>query len=134
MKIKHSKNQSANFTLIIKTAIITLVTIIAFIFLFSVFMFLSKRGYEYATVFATLSLAAGAFAGSVFLSNLIGNKGLLIGLLVGSVIFVLVTLISLIVDKGAITTNTLFHLIIIILSSTIGGIIGVNKAHNKKYI
>lgn len=83
---------------------------------------------------ATISLALGSFAAAYYVSSIIQNKGYLIGTLVGLITFGIVTIISLIVNKNGLTVNTLFHLIIILLSSAIGGILGVNKNKSKKYI
>ena len=52
----------------------------------------------------------------------------------GIVTFAVVTLVSLIVDDGGFTQNTIFHFVIIMLASLIGAILGVNKTSNKKYI
>ncbi|MEE1074050.1 MAG: TIGR04086 family membrane protein [Acutalibacteraceae bacterium] len=134
MKKDYEKKNSFNYGLIIKTAILNIITTAAFIFIFAVVMYLAQTGYEFATVFATVSLAAGSLVSAFYLARKIGKKGFLVGLLVGGAEFIIVTLISMFVDKGGITVNTLFHLIIILLSSLIGGIVGVNKAGKQKYI
>ncbi len=134
MKAKLDKYQGIDLGFIIKTVILGIITTGIFILLFSVFMYLSQMGYEYSPVFATVSLAAGTFVSAFYAAKKIGSRGFLTGIIVGGVTFIAVTLISLIVDKGSLTSNTLFHFIIIMLSALIGGIMGVNKAHNKKYI
>lgn len=134
MKKDYEKKNSFNYGLIIKTALLNIITTAAFIFIFAVVMYLAQTGYEFATVFATVSLAAGSLVSAFYLARKIAKKGFLVGLLVGGAEFIIVTLISMFVDKGGITVNTLFHLIIILLSSLIGGIVGVNKAGKQKYI
>lgn len=134
MKKDYEKKNSFNYGLIIKTAILNIITTAAFIFIFAVVMYLAQTGYEFATVFATVSLAAGTLVSAFYLARKIAKKGFLVGLLVGGAEFIIVTLISMFADKGGITVNTLFHLIIILLSSLIGGIMGVNKAGKQKYI
>ncbi len=134
MKAKLDKFGGINLGFILKTVILGVVTTSIFILLFSVFMYLSQMGYEYATVFATVALATGTFVSAFYAAKKIGNKGFLTGIIVGLITFLTVTVISLIVDKGSITSNTLFHFIIIMLSALIGGIMGVNRAANKKYI
>jgi putative membrane protein (TIGR04086 family) len=134
MKKDYEKKNSFNYGLIIKTAILNIITTAAFIFIFAVVMYLAQTGYEFATVFATVSLAAGSLVSAFYLARKIAKKGFLVGLLVGGAEFIIVTLISMFADKGGITVNTLFHLIIILLSSLIGGIVGVNKAGKQKYI
>ena len=134
MKTKLEKLSGIGLGFVIKTVIWGVITTALFILLFSLFMYISQMGYEYATVFATVSLAAGTFASAFYAAKKIGKKGFLTGLIVGGITFLLVTVVSLIVDNGSVTSNTLFHFIIIMLSSLIGGIIGVNRAVNKKYI
>ncbi len=101
-----------------------------FILIFALVMYLSGAAFKYAPVFATLSVAIAAF----FTAKMQGSKGLLVGAVIGGIAFILITLVSLIVNSGGITLNTLFHFIIIMLSSLIGGIIGVNKGKSHKYI
>ena len=82
---------------------------------------------------ATISVAIGAFATAYSAAKKVGKKGILVGSQVGGVIFGIITVISLFIDKGGITVNTLFHFIITMLASLIGGILGVNKGSTKKY-
>ncbi len=87
-----------------------------------------------ASPFATISAAVGALLSSLFAARKIGDRGYLVGLLVGLAAFAVITAISLIVSPNGLGYNTLFHLIIITLSSVIGGILGVNVGKSKKYI
>lgn len=87
----------------------------------------------YAAPFATLSLAIGSFFASRKTSKKIGDKGYITGLIVGLTVFVIITLLSLILGNGF-SINTLFHFIIVTLSSLVGGIMGVNGKKSKKYI
>ncbi len=87
----------------------------------------------YATPFATISLAVGCFIASRYTAKKIGDKGYLIGIIIGAVLFVFITALSLIVGNS-LSLNTFFHFVIIMLSSIVGGIMGVNKDKHKKYI
>lgn len=87
----------------------------------------------YAAPFATLSLAIGSFFASRKTSKKIGDKGYITSLIVGLTVFVIITLLSLILGNGF-SINTLFHFIIVTLSSLVGGIMGVNGKKSKKYI
>lgn len=87
----------------------------------------------YATPFATISVAIGCFNAARHTAKKIGDKGYLVGLIIGSVVFTVITALSLILGNG-LSINTLFHLIIMMLSSLVGGITGVNKNKHKKYI
>ena len=84
--------------------------------------------------FATISVAVGSMAAAFYTARKFGSKGYLIGLLVGIITFLAVTVISLIVSGGALSTNTLFRFLIIVISSLIGGILGINLQRDKKYI
>lgn len=128
------ENEGFRFAIPLTAALLGIVVTAAFMALFAVVMYMAQIGSEYSPVLATVSLAAGTLAAAFYAARKIGKRGLLIGLATGGITFVLVTLISLIVDKGGITYNTLFHLIILMLSSLIGGVLGVNKKDNRKYI
>ena len=85
----------------------------------------------FATPFASISAAAGCLISSFFASRRFGSGGLLNGVICGGVTFVITLLISLWLDKGGLTVNTLFNLIIMLLSGLIGGIWGVNQKQKK---
>lgn len=87
----------------------------------------------YAAPFATISLALGSFVASNIAAKRIGDKGYIVGLIIGLTVFMLITVLSLIMG-GSISLNTLFHFIIVTLSSLVGGITGVNGQSQKKYI
>ena len=105
-----------------------------FIMHFALVIYMTGSTYRYASVFATVSVGAGAFTASFFLAGKTGSKGWLAGMIVGGVTFLVITAVSLIINQNGASFNTLFHFIIIMLASVIGGIAGVNKATNKKYI
>lgn len=118
----------------IKALILGIAVTAGFIALFSGVCCFASVGLKYAAVFATVSAAAGAFTSAWFLARKTGAKGWLIGLAVGFAAFAVITLASLIINRGAVTGNTLFHLVIIILSAMIGGVLGVNKGINNNYL
>ena len=111
----------------IKAFILEAAVTAVFIAIFSGVCCFASGGLKYAAVFATVSAAAGAFAAAWFLARKMGSK-------VGFASFALITLASLIINRGAVTGNTLFHLVIIILSAMIGGVLGVNKNTGKNYL
>ena len=118
----------------IKAFILEAAVTAVFIAIFSGVCCFASGGLKYAAVFATVSAAAGAFAAAWFLARKMGSKGWLIGLAVGFASFALITLASLIINRGSVTGTTLFHLVIIILSAMIGGVLGVNKNTGKNYL
>lgn len=104
------------------------------IFVFAALMLLIKTGNRFAPVFATVSVAFGTFFAAAYTAKRMGSRGYINGLIIGIITFVIITAVSLVIDKGAPTMNMLFHFVIIILSSLIGGVVGVNFGRNKKYI
>ncbi len=111
----------------------TAVTLLCMLAFSAITMFFDvDRGF--LPFFATASIAVGGLTASMYAAKKIGDRGYLVGIIVGLAVFAVITLISLAVSDGGITYNTLFHLLIITLSSAIGGIIGVNIGKNKKYI
>ncbi len=101
--------------------------------IFAAIMLFAKFDREYAVPFATISLAVGTLFAARFASGKIGSKGYLVGLIIGVVVFLILLVISIVINRSSLGVNTLFHFIIIVLSSLIGGISGVNK-RNKKLI
>ena len=121
------------YMIYIKGIVAGLVVTALFVVLLSLIMLFLDLNYKFAAPFATLSVAAGSFVAAYITAKSIGNKGYIVGAVVGIITFLIVTVIALIVNKSGVTNNTLFHFIIITLSSILGGITGVNKK-GKKYI
>ena len=102
--------------------------------IFAAIILLADIDRALAQPLSSIALGAGGFAAAFYSAKKIGGKGYLIGLLIGICTFVAVTLIGLIINKGGLTVASLFRFIIAFLASVIGGIMGVNRKHNKKYI
>ena len=98
----------------------TLISMLAFAALLLIF----SIDRAYSAPFATISLAVGSFIASRYTAKKIGDKGYLIGIIIGAVIIV----------GNSLSLNTFFHFVIIMLSSIVGGIMGVNKDKHKKFI
>lgn len=130
-KIKRERTLSK--TVLISSVIGTIATILLML-IFAAVIVMFQLDRAYAAPLSTVSIAIGSMISSYFCGGKIGKNGYLIGLLNGAVIFALVLLISLIVSDWKLTSNTVFHLIIILTASTAGGIFGVNKKSSKKYI
>lgn len=129
-----NETENKNGGLYFKTFLIEIFSILISVLIFAAVMLVSESFFDYASIFATVAVAFGTFFATYYLSYKKGKKGLLNGLLVGGTTFLIFVIISFIVDDGAVTINTLFRLIIVLLASFIGGVLGVNKASNKKYI
>ena len=126
-------NQNKAVTYLIGAVIGVAVTL-ALIMASAAFVLFFNLDREFCAPLGTVSLALGSFAAAYYVSKKSERKGYIIGTVIGLVSFGAVTVISLIVNKGGMSVNTLFHFIIIVLASAIGGILGVNKGKTKKYI
>lgn len=115
------------------TGLIQIAVILLSISVFALIMNFADIDYKYSPVFGSVTMGLSALAGSFYLAKTKGNKGYLIGLIIGGVTFLIVTLVGMIINDGGISINTLFHLVIIMLAAITGGIMGVNK-NTKKYI
>lgn len=119
-----------DWKLIIISGILQIAVTVVFISLFAAVMYFLEVNNKYSPIFGSVAVALGTFASSYFVSSKRKNKGYLNGIIIGSITFVLITLIGLIINGGGVTVNTLFHMIIIILSAVVGGILGVNSHSN----
>ena len=108
-------------------ALTGLAVTIGFIAMFAAIMLIANADRVYASLFATLSVAAGAFFSSLYVAKRVSIKGILSGLIAGLCYFLVITAVSLAADGSGLTLNSLFHFVIIILSSAIGGIVGANR-------
>ncbi len=122
----------------VKTVIISvisgiIVTVVS-IFIFAAVMYFAGLDKIYSVIFATVSVALGCFTAAYIAAYKNKQKGFLTGVIVGGSVFTVILLISLLADKGSVTSNTLFHFIIFMLSSVVGGVMGVNKSDSRKYI
>lgn len=129
-----SRSDGSKTFIFIKGALIGVAVTLIMMLLFAVIMYAVSLERALAAPLATVSLAVGTFFAAFYVAAKMGNKGYLIGLITGIAVFAAITLVSLLIDRSGLTLNTLFHFIIIMLSSFIGGVVGVNKGKNKKYI
>ena len=134
MKKDLISEKNGKIGIIIKAALLFLIISAAAVMLFALVMYIFSSGFKYSALFATLSAALGTCGAAFYISGKSGSRGWLIGAAVGGAVFCLLTLISLTVNRGGLTQNTLFRLVIIMLSSVIGGILGVNRTSQHKYI
>lgn len=133
MSIDFSNNSSNKKYAYVYGAVIGVIVSLIAMFVFAALLLFFNIDRAYATPFATISVSIGSFVASNITAKKIGDKGYIIGLVIGFFVFLLITILSLIFGN-ALSLNTLFHFIIIIFSSITGGIIGVNKNNHKKYI
>lgn len=129
-----SENIKKKLPILLKGAIIGVALTLVAMVLFAAVMLIFKLDRSLSVPFSTVSLAIGCFVAAMYTSKTIGERGYLVGLVIGIVVFVLVTLLSLIITGEGFSYNTIFHFVIIFLSSVAGGIFGVNRTKKTKYI
>ncbi len=118
----------------IKGSIIGVLAIVIAMLLFSAIILFFNLDRAYSLPFATISAALGVFFASHYTAKKIGDRGYLIGFIISVAVFVIITVISMIINNAGFNINTLFHFIIIVLSGVVGGIMGVNHEKKQKLI
>ena len=118
----------------LKGTIIGIISAFAAMALFSALLLFLNLDRAYSVPFATISVAVGIFLASYYTAKKIGDKGYLIGIITSVTVFLFITVLSFALGKPSLNINTLFHLIIMLLSGTVGGIMGVNSDKKQRYI
>lgn len=127
---KDNKNKKSAY---LGGAIFGILSTFLMMLIFSAVLLFFNIDRTYAAPFATISVAVGSFIASRYAAHKIGDRGYITGLVIGVIVFALITALSL-TFGNSLSLNTLFHFIIIILASVVGGITGVNSDKHKKYI
>lgn len=123
-----------DYIFLLKVLLILVIATVLSMLLFAAVLYFLGGGFQYSPLFASISLGLGCLVAAFFASKKIGQKGLLVGSIIGGTVFVIITLISLMASKDIFTLNTLFKLIILMLMSFIGGVLGVNSKQNQRFI
>lgn len=110
------------------SSLIGIISTFLFMLLSSLFMVIFEFNIGVLPIVSSFCLMVGSFVAGFLSAKKIGSKGILCGIVVSVIIFAFVFIVSLLLDSSGITLNTLIHFIINLLSSLIGGIIGVNKS------
>lgn len=79
------------------------------------------------TTLSLVSAALGAFVGGMFAAKLSENRGWLMGLLCGLILFVLILLSGLVVHRSVDIGFLFVKSAVLLLGGMIGGMIGVNR-------
>jgi len=119
-------DKSKKIMIIVKGVIVGVIAALTMMLIFAGIMLIFEIDRNFSTPFATVSVALGSFSAAFYCARKVGKKGYLIGLITGIITFCIITFISFIVSDKGFTYNTLFHFIIIILASLMGGILGIN--------
>lgn len=127
------KNNDKLVPIFIKGIVLGVLVNISLLLIFAAVILLADIDRAFAQPLSSIALGVGGFVAAIYTAKKIGGKGYLVGLIIGLLSFVVVTLIGLIINKNGLTKASVFRFIISFLSSVIGGIIGVNKK-TQKYI
>lgn len=105
-------------------------SIICTILLFAAAFLFTKIGYIPDNMMSTVTViitCIGVFFGGYIAAKISKQKGLLVGFMVGILIFLIITAISVIVIKQPVTLSVLTKAVIIIVTGAIGGLLGVSQ-------
>ena len=127
------ENNDKLVPIFIKGIVLGVLVNILLLLIFAAVILLADIDRAFAQPLSSIALGVGGFVAAIYTAKKIGGKGYLVGLIIGLLSFVVVTLIGLIINKSGLTKASVFRFIISFLSSVIGGIIGVNKK-TQKYI
>lgn len=131
LSAKVSKNQMAKPLII--GIVVSLITSIAIIAICAIAVTNLSVSDDALLVMTLISMGLGAFIGGIVSAKIYKQKGFLIGALNGIAFFLITTIISIAVNPAAITIISLIKLLIFVLSSMIGGVIGVNINHKRSF-
>lgn len=101
--------------------------------LMAVLMLATGINTNMASPLASVALAAGSAMGSYIAAFRNKQKGFVCALLIAAIIFAGITLVALIISREF-SLMSLIHLVVVVLSSLIGGILGVNKSDKVKIV
>ncbi len=131
---KQTQDKGSNFYInILIGAAIAVGVILLTMLIAAALMVFFNISVKYASPIASVCAGFGTFIGAYFAARKNGVKGLINGLLVAAVIFVIVTIVSAFLNDQM-TIMSLIHLAVIVLSGCIGGIMGVNKREKRKIV
>lgn len=113
--------------------IFSLITTLVFIIIFAITATNINLTDNTLLILSLTSMNLGCFIGGLTSGKISKEKGFIIGAINGFIVFLLITIISLILNKNSITIITLIKLITFTLSSMIGGVVGVNITNKRHF-
>lgn len=135
MKNKVTANQvSTKPQIFLFGSVISLLVSMIFIFLCAGLLTVGNFAHSIAFPLSSLALGIGGFFGSRYVAKKIREKGYLCGLIIGIVLFSVNTVISMALGGFAFTWMSVIRLVIILLMSMLGGILGINSASTKSLV
>lgn len=131
MIFNETKQESAFSTQVFITcsmgALFGTISAVILLLIFSAILSFSDIQESYLALFGYLAVVVGAFMGGFFSSMKHRKKGLVSGLVTGVLLFIILFIFRLIiVGFDSFTISTFIQLLLIVIASTVGGILGVN--------
>ncbi len=87
----------------------------------------------YASPISAVAMGIGSLSAGFFASLKIKKGGIVNGTVCGAMIYAVIMFMSLFLSDGGFSLITVYHLLIVILSAAVGGILGVASASKKRY-
>ncbi len=103
-------------------------------FIFSALLLYADLDESFASPLASASAGVGAFFAGLISSKKIRSGGIINGLICAVMLFILIVIISAIVDKQSLTMTSLYHAVIMLLAGAIGGVLGANMSSRRRLI
>ena len=114
--------------------LVGIILVIASMFLASLLCLAADLPESLSSPISALCVGVGAFSAGFLASKKIKSGGVLNGAVCGVILYALVFLLSLIFSENGFSAISVLHLLIILISAMIGGILGVGAAAKRKYI
>lgn len=96
------------------------------LFLFAIVIYYTNMSTDYVNTLSSVGMGFGCLIGSFYTSKKTKKNGMLMGSIISILLFILTLFSSLAIKNDGLTILSLIHLIVMILSGCIGGILGVN--------
>ncbi len=97
------------------------------IFLFAFILTACDLSADFASPLSSLALGLGGAVGSFYSAKRIGEKGYLWGLALALILFCFNMLISFILNGAGFSSFAAIRLVVVLIMSMLGGILGINK-------
>lgn len=132
INMKESENSKPVKAIIVGVFICWVVIMVTTVILAGFLSVAGKLFENIAGYLMLIPLMPGGYFGSFMGARINGAKGLIIGVIIGTVTFVIMLILGFSVYNTNITYMTLLKMLSIILPSALGGIKGVNKKEKFK--
>lgn len=124
--VRKPRNESSGTTCFALSSAFGIIVILITLFLFSIILSKVNATEFVLSIVATISLCIGGYVGGYVCARKRRRNGLIQGIICGTIIFAIVLLFGTVFAKAVIEISTAGKLILTLLCSGVGGIVGVN--------